>query len=67
MSSNHDSRLFGSVSQGQSFDMAKVEKINTQVQAIVASKSPFDCLQTVLKTIKDTNKNVARISIFVVN
>jgi hypothetical protein len=55
------------VSQGQSFDMAKVEKINTQVQAIVASKSPFDCLQTVLKTIKDTNKNVARISIFVVN
>ena len=37
------------------------------VQLILNSKTPFECLQQVLKTFKEAFKNIARLTIFVVN
>ena len=51
----------------QHVDLNRVEKINKNVLAIVTSKNPLECLMTVIKTIKETFKSVARISIFIVN
>lgn len=50
-----------------SFEIKKVENINTNVKALVFSKSPIEAFLIMLKTIKETFKAVTRCSIFVMN
>ena len=67
-----DIQSFASYSQNPAgptyqVDINRVEKINMNVALILSSKSPFECLQQVLKTFKEAFKNVSRLTIFVIN
>ena len=41
--------------------------INQNIQQVLISKHPLEAMQQVLKTYKQAFKNIARITIFVVN
>lgn len=51
----------------QTLEFKRIENINDKVGAMVNSKTPMDCLLTLLKTIKETFKAVSRCSIFLVS
>ena len=51
----------------QRIDIKKVEMINQNIQQVLISKHPLEAMQQVLKTYKQAFKNIARITIFVVN
>lgn len=51
----------------QRIDLKKVEMINQNIQQVLISKIPLEAMQQVLKTYKQAFKNIARITIFVIN
>ena len=48
-------------------DIKRVETINMNLLSVVNSKTPFEAIQAVLKTLKQAFKNVARLSVFIIN